>query len=189
MNFKFRFNSKIKQFSSRHNPFLKVWRRKIRAFHSPSGKAPSWQTIGGVLTLHRCRSWARHALCAQDEPCKQGTAGRDTRAVLLFPTNVPMELPAALPGFAAAARRGRSTRAASPGSGPCPHRAPSRGIRHSCGSPLYQIHGSVIVALSVDPLFLNNLTIVILTKIWFSSRVWLLVLQIVFLLHSVFLFS
>lgn len=97
MNFKFRFNSKRKQFSSCNNPFLKLRQRKIRASLSSSGKTPSQRTIGGVLMLHCCRSWTRHAL----SPCSlprtslvnnPQQSGADTTAVLLFPTNVPIKL-------------------------------------------------------------------------------------------------
>lgn len=76
MNFKFRLNSKRKQFSLRDSPFLKQRWRKISAFLPSSGKTPCRKTIDGVLTLHRCRSWARLAGCARDKPRKQPPAKR-----------------------------------------------------------------------------------------------------------------
>lgn len=113
MNFKFRWNSKRKQFISRNEPFLKLRRRKIRAFHSSSGKPRSRKTIGSVLLLLRCcRSWARHALRAQDKPCKQPPAPR----------------------------RRHNSRSVIPG--PCPHGA-GRRARCLCRRPLQLGRGEV----------------------------------------------
>lgn len=147
MNFKFRLNSKRKPFSSRNNPSLKLRWRRIRAFLFPSGKTQSWKTISGVLMLRCCRSWARHTLCAQDEPCKQPPAkwhGHKSGSVI--PNKCPHEVGRRAHIHASAAglcswiwlhtcgarsQHGlclRDPQHHSPGYLPMPHLSPSRGF-------------------------------------------------------------
>lgn len=122
MNFKFRLNSKRKPFSSRNNPSLKLWWRRIRAFLSPVGKlCPGKQSV-----VCSCCTAAGAGLDTLSVPRTSPVnnpqqSGADTRAVLLFPTNVPMKLagvPTSMPlplGCAAGAGSARAVTAASTG--------------------------------------------------------------------------